>query len=72
MTSHAAVKPAGRGAIMVIAAALLVAVLAVWMVDHSGQKGSGLPDEFDYQIDQYRQVDPALIAYRQAVPSLPS
>jgi len=64
MTSHAAVKPAGRGAILVIAAALLVAAGAVWMVDRSGKKGHGLPDDFVYQIGEYKQIDPALIAFR--------
>lgn len=64
MTNHSAVKPAGRGAILVIAASLVIAALAVWMVDRSGKNGNGLPDDFVYQIDDYKRIDPDLIAYR--------
>lgn len=67
MTNHSAVKPAGRGAIIVIASALIVAALAIWMVDRSGKNGNGLTDEFVYQIDDYKKIDPALIAYRDAL-----
>ncbi len=67
MTNHNAVKPAGLGAILVIAAALVVAVMAVWKVDRSGENGNGLPDDFDYQIEQYKKIDPSLIAYRDAL-----
>lgn len=65
MPSHAAVKPAGRGVIVVVVAAILVAAAAVWMVDRAGERGSGLPKEFAYQIDECKRIDPALIAYRQ-------
>ena len=64
MTNHSAVKPAGRGPIIVIASALVVAAFALWMVDRSGKNGSGLPDDFKYQIDEYKQIDPSLIAYQ--------
>ncbi len=65
MPSHVAVKPAGRGVIVVVVVAILVAAAAVWMVDRGGESGSGLPKEFAYQIDEYKRIDPALIAYRQ-------
>jgi hypothetical protein len=67
MTNHSAVKPAGRGPIIVIASALVVAALALWMVDRSGKNGNGLPDDFNYKIDEYQEIDPSLIAYREAV-----
>ena len=51
---------------MVVVAAILVAAAAVWMVDRGGESGSGLPKEFAYQIDEYKRIDPALIAWRQA------
>ncbi len=67
MTNHSAVKPAGRGPIIVIASALVVAAFALWMVDRSGKNGSGLPDDFEYKIDEYEKIDPSLIAYRDAL-----
>lgn len=67
MTKHSAVKPAGLGAILVIAAATLVAAWTVWKVDRSGKNGNALPNEFNYQIEQYKKIDPALIAYRDVL-----
>ncbi|NLS93850.1 MAG: hypothetical protein GXX96_16940 [Planctomycetaceae bacterium] len=67
MTKHSAVKPAGLGAILVIAAAVFVAAWTVWKVDRSGKNGNTLPDEFNYQIEQYKKIDPALIAYRDVL-----
>ncbi len=64
MTDHRAVKPAGIGVIVVIASALLVAAVVVWRVDRTGDGGNGLPNDFDYEIDEYKEIDPALIAYR--------
>ncbi len=66
MPRHTAVKPAGFGAIAVIVAAIAVAVLSLSNGDRSGNGGNGLPSEFNYEIDQYKQIDPALIAFRDA------
>ncbi len=63
MPSHAAVKPAGKGAIAVVAAALLVGAVAVWMTDRAGEKGDGLPKQFQYPIEEYKRIDPARIGY---------
>lgn len=67
MTNQPAVRPAGLGVIVVVATAALVAGLAVWLIDRSGRNGHGLPEKFVYQIDQYKQVDPALIAYEEVL-----
>ena len=67
MTTHGAVKPAGREPILVIASALVVAALALWMVDRSGEGGSGLPEDFAYQIDEYKEIAPSLISYRDTL-----
>ena len=44
---------------------IVVCVLAVLRNDPSGDKGSGLPSEFDYSLEEYQKIDPALIKYRQ-------
>lgn len=49
----------------IVLVAIVVAILAVTGVDRLGQKGSGLSDAFDYSIEAYRHVDPALIRYKQ-------
>jgi hypothetical protein len=72
MSEHSAVKPAGLGAILVIVVALVVAAVAIWMVDRSGEGGNGLPDDFVYQIDQYKDIDPSLIAYSQTLQFSPA
>ena len=67
MTNHSAVKPAGRGPILVIVSALVVAAFAMWMVDRSGRNGNGLPEDFAYQIDEYKAIDPSLVSYRDTL-----
>jgi hypothetical protein len=49
----------------VIAAAIAAGFCAVIFFDSTGQKGSGLPEEYIYDISQYTQIDPALILYQQ-------
>ena len=33
--------------------------------DPSGDKGNGLPSEFDYSLEKYQKIDPSLIKYCQ-------
>jgi hypothetical protein len=52
-------------------ATLILAGIAVgiWVVvknDPSGDRGNGLPPAFDYSLEQYQKIDPALIKYRQS------
>lgn len=67
MTNQPAVRPAGLGVIVVVAIAAIVAALAVWLMDRSGRNGHGLPEKFVYQIDDYKQIDPALISYEEVL-----
>ena len=50
---------------LAVGAAVVVGVIAVARLDFSGQGGSGLSDRFDYDLDQYNKIDPALIRYEQ-------
>jgi sugar lactone lactonase YvrE len=60
-----AVTPANLGIVVVVLAAIAVGLLAVTWIDRSGDGGSGLSDDFEYQIAAYKSVDPALIGYDQ-------
>jgi len=51
------------GVVVVLAAA--VALVAVLSMDTTGEKGSGLGDEFSYDITRLRKVDPKLIGYTE-------
>jgi hypothetical protein len=55
----------GLWAGIVIAAAIAAGFCAVIFFDGTGQKGSGLPEEYVYDISKYTQIDPALILYQQ-------
>jgi hypothetical protein len=55
----------GLWAGIVVAAAIAAGFCAVIFFDTTGQKGSGLPPEYVYDISQYAKIDPALILYRQ-------
>jgi len=48
-----------------VLAAFAVALMAVsmWEMDRTGEKGSGLGKEFDYNLDKLRKIDPKLIDY---------
>ncbi len=51
---------------VVIALAVVGAVVAVLLNDPNAKQGSGLGDEFLYDITEHRQVDPTLIQYEEA------
>jgi hypothetical protein len=48
-----------------ILAGIAVGVLVVLMNDPSGDGGNRLPDAFDYSLEEYQKIDPALVKYRQ-------
>jgi hypothetical protein len=53
------------GAIVIMA--IGVGVVAWLRIDPSGLHGSGLPDAFDYNLEQYQKTDPAMIHYVQKI-----
>jgi hypothetical protein len=50
---------------LVVSGAIVAAILAVRGYDRSGLSGSKLGDRFEYQIDQYKKIDPALIRWEE-------
>ncbi|OHB82728.1 MAG: hypothetical protein A2V98_16045 [Planctomycetes bacterium RBG_16_64_12] len=51
--------------VAIVLLAIVVGVVAVLRTDRAGSGGTGLSDRFDYQIEQYKAIDPALIRYDQ-------
>ncbi len=50
---------------IVIVVAVAVGAVALLMIDWSGERGSGLPPQYNYDRSEYRKIDPALICYGQ-------
>ena len=48
-----------------VVTAVVVGAIAVARLDFSGRQGSGLSDRFSYDLDKYKEIDPALIEYEQ-------
>jgi hypothetical protein len=53
-----------------IAVAMVVAVIAVVQLDTTGKKGSGLGQEFIYDIGDLGKIDPNLILYKESAPAI--
>jgi len=49
----------------VVFVAIVVGIVAMALVDRSGERGKPLGERFEYQIGQYRKIDPALIRWQQ-------
>ncbi|MBN1818407.1 MAG: NHL repeat-containing protein [Sedimentisphaerales bacterium] len=50
---------------VVIAVAAIAGLSAIVLWDTTGQSGSGLSKDYNYDIEQYTKIDPALIRYEQ-------
>jgi sugar lactone lactonase YvrE len=54
---------------LLIAAVVVMAMVAggaaVLWIDPFGERGSGLAEEYDYDLLPYQEIDPALVRYRQ-------
>jgi outer membrane protein assembly factor BamB len=50
--------------------AIAVGVVAIVKLDTTGKKGSGLGDEFTYDLDKLGKIDPNLILYKEAAPAI--
>jgi hypothetical protein len=57
------------GAIIVAVVSVAICVgVAAWMrINPSGEQGSGLPEAFNYDLERYAKIDPALIRYDEKV-----
>jgi hypothetical protein len=49
----------------IVLLAIVVGLIAVWRTDRTGSGGSGLSERYDYGIEEYEKIDPALIAYEE-------
>lgn len=49
----------------VIVLALLAGMMAAFLTDFTGKKGSQLGGEYDYNLDRLRKIDPSLILYQE-------
>ena len=67
-SSASTTTPLLIGAVVVLA--VVAAAVAVWTIQPHGERGSGLPDSFAYDVEQFIAVDPALIRWRETL-SLP-
>jgi hypothetical protein len=54
----------------VFALAVVSALAAVLMKDRTGVEGSGLGEEFQYDLAPLKKTDPALILYEESAPSI--
>jgi hypothetical protein len=61
----AAPKPMTFAACGLILVGIAVGVWVVMRNDPSGDRGNRLPAGFDYSLEEYQKIDPALIKYRQ-------
>ncbi|MFZ1932391.1 MAG: hypothetical protein WCB27_07860 [Thermoguttaceae bacterium] len=57
--------------IVVVGVTICVGVVAIMRIHPSGEQGNQLPKTFDYSLEQYAKIDPALIRYDQkaAIPT---
>lgn len=57
--------------VAILLLAIAVGLIALWRTDRTGSGGSGLAQRYDYDIQQYEKIDPALIRYEEtgAIPT---
>ena len=54
----------------VLVAAIVAGVIAFALIDTTGKTGSGLGDQFDYDLSAFRQIDPCLFIYQEEPTSI--
>jgi hypothetical protein len=64
LSAKRGINNSGLWAGIVISLAIAAGFCAVIFFDSTGQKGSGLSQEYVYDVSQYAKIDPALILYR--------
>ncbi len=65
MSNRPAVAQANWWIAAIIVVAIAAGVVALVWNDRSGEQGSGLADRFDYEIEQYEKIDPALFLFEE-------
>ena len=56
--------------VVLIIAAVAAAVLAILQLDTTGEQGSGLSEEYAYDLSQLAKIDPNLILYAESGPAI--
>lgn len=51
---------------VLVAAAIALAVFAIWRFDATGEKGSGLSDAYAYDLQKLARIDPNLVLYAES------
>jgi len=51
----------------IVLLAIAAGAVALWRLDRAGDRASGLPERFDYEIEQYERIDPTLIRYDETL-----
>lgn len=50
--------------------AIVIGVVAIVKLDTTGKKGSGLGEEFTYNLEKLGKIDPNLILYKESAPAI--
>jgi len=56
--------------VLLLAAVILIAIAVVISIDATGERGSGLGDEFGYDLQSQMKIDPNLILYDESADSI--
>lgn len=72
MTCKTGKTNTGLVAGLVIAVAIILSIVSVVRYDTTGEKGSGLSAEYQYDISEYAKIPPELIKYQQVGNSIPT
>jgi hypothetical protein len=65
MNSHHKLPAFGLLVGALVLLAIGVGAVAWLRIDPTGDQGSGLSETFDYDLEKYQKIDPALVRYRQ-------
>ena len=67
MNQDGQISMKGTAIVLAVIAAVAVVGYVVVQTDTRGTSGSGLGEQFDYDLSKFRKVDPELIGYRQVL-----
>ncbi|HML72900.1 MAG TPA: hypothetical protein PKB02_00260 [Anaerohalosphaeraceae bacterium] len=72
MTCKTGKTNTGLVAGIVIAVAIILSIVSVVRYDTTGEKGSGLSAEYQYDISEYAKIPPEMILYQQVGNAIPT